>query len=297
MSLYGGIEAGGTKFVCAVGSDPTSILSETTIPTTSPNETIERVIKFFLKVQEENAIAAIGLGSFGPLDLDKTSSTFGYVRNTPKSGWANTRIVGDIREALGVPMIFDTDVNIAAFGEATWGSGQDCDPLLYLTVGTGIGGGLIVDGKPFHGLIHPEMGHMRIPHDWKRDPFPGVCIRHGDCLEGLASGPALHQRWGTPGELLPSDHEAWSLEANYLATAVTNLILTISPKRIILGGGVMRHPELLGKVRGRIRELLNDYFEHKLLRDEIAEYVTSPKLGRRSGVLGAIALARSLCES
>ena len=297
MSLYGGIEAGGTKFACAVGSDPRRILSETTIPTTNPNETIERVIQFFLKIQEENAITAIGLGSFGPLDLDRTSPTFGYVRNTPKPGWANTRIVGEIGEALGVPIVFDTDVNVAALGEATWGNGQDCDPLLYLTVGTGIGGGLIIHETPFHGLIHPEMGHIRVPHDWNRDPFPGTCIHHGDCFEGLASGPALHQRWGTPGELLPTDHEAWILEADYLAIAVTNLIFTLSPKRIILGGGVMQRTELLVNVRCKMRELLNGYFEHKLLRDEIAEYVTSPKLGNRSGVLGAIALARKACES
>jgi fructokinase len=255
------------------------------------------VIKFFLKAQEKNAITAIGLGSFGPLDLNKESSSFGWIRNTPKPGWANTRIVGDIGEALGVPIIFDTDVNIAALGEATWGNGQESDPLLYLTVGTGIGGGLIIHGKPLHGLIHPEMGHMRIPHDWKRDPFPGVCTHHGDCLEGLASGPALHQRWETPTELLPPEHEAWILEAEYLATALTNLIYTISPKRIILGGGVMQRTELLVNVRSRIRELLKDYFEHKLLRDEIAEYVTLPKLGKRSGVLGAIALARKVSGS
>jgi fructokinase len=297
MSLYGGIEAGGTKFVCAVGSDPEHILSETTIPTTKSNETIERVVEFFLKAQEEGTITAIGLGSFGPLDLNKASPFFGYIRNTPKPGWANTGIAGKIGEALRVPILFNTDANVAALGEATWGNGQGFDPLLYLTVGTGIGGGIIIHGKPLHGLIHPEMGHMRVPHDWKKDSFPGACAYHGDCLEGLASGPALHQRWGIPAELLPSNHEAWILEAQYIATGLTNLICTISPKRIILGGGVMQRTEVLGSVRGKIRELLNDYFEHKLFHEDIAEYVTPPKLGKRSGVLGAIALARKVFES
>lgn len=297
MSLYGGIEAGGTKFVCIVGSDPDHISTETTVHTTTPTETIGQVIDFFLKVKEESSITAIGVGSFGPLDLDRTSRSFGYITNTPKLGWANTDLVGRIGRALGLPIVFDTDANAAALGEATWGAAQGLDAVLYLTIGTGIGGGLIINGKPLHGLLHPEVGHMRVPHDWKRDPFPGTCPFHGDCLEGLASGPALLKRWGMPAQSLPSDHEAWTLEAQYIAAGLTNLVCAVSPQRIILGGGVMKLAELFDIIRGKAQELMNGYFDHKLFRDEITDYVVPPKLGNRSGVLGAMALAKRAFDS
>jgi fructokinase len=292
MSLYGGVEGGGTKFLCLVGSDPNHILTEAAIPTTTPDETIGHVTDFFLKVNEKSSITAIGVGCFGPLDLDRTSPSFGYITNTPKPGWANTDLVGWIGRASGLPIVFDTDANAAALGEATWGAAQGLDNVLYLTVGTGIGGGVIISGKPLHGLIHPEVGHMRVPHDWLKDPFSGSCPSHSDCLEGLASGPALLKRWGVPGESLPANHEAWALEAQYVATGLTNLICAMSPQRIILGGGVMKHAELFGMIRSKIRELMNGYLYHELLQDKIAEYVIPPRLGRRSGVLGAMALAK-----
>jgi fructokinase len=292
MSLYGGLEAGGTKFSCIIGSDPDHILSECTIPTTTPEETLRRVIDFFNTAKERTSIESIGIGSFGPIDLDRASRFFGYITNTPKPGWKNTDLIGTIGRGLKIPIVFDTDTDVAALGETTWGAAQGVDDLLYVTIGTGIGGGIIVHGKPLHGLLHPEIGHMRIPHDWKQDPFPGVCPYHGDCLEGLASGPSIHKRWGTLGESLPAHHQAWTLERQYVATGVLNLISVVSPKLIILGGGVMTRTELFDGIRSKIKELSNGYFDHIQLQDRIAEYVIPPRLGKRSGVLGALALAQ-----
>ncbi len=219
------------------------------------------------------------------MDLDRNSPTYGYITSTPKPGWANCNLAGKVEQALGVPVGFDTDVNAAALGEAEWGAGQGLSDLLYLTVGTGIGGGAIAGGNVVHGLAHPEMGHIRIPHDTARDPYPGACPFHGDCLEGLASGPAMQHRWGAPAEQLPPDHPAWALEAHYLALAVTNFALTLSPRRIILGGGVMQ-PHLFQPIRDEVQRLLNGYVRHP------AEYIVPPKLGGRSGILGALVLAR-----
>ena len=295
MPIYGGVEAGGTKFSCILGSDPDHILSERTIRTTTPEETIAQVIEFFAKAADP--VSAIGIGSFGPIDLNRSSRSFGYITNTPKPGWQNTDLIGTIGRALKVPIVFDTDTSVAALGEMKWGNAEALDHILYLTIGTGIGGGFIINGKPLHGLLHPEMGHMQIPHDWKQDPFPGTCPYHGDCLEGLASGPAVHKRWGAPGESLPSDHRAWTLETQYIAAGLVNLICALSPQRIILGGGVMRRAELFEKIRIRMKELSNRYFDHIQLQDKIAEYVVPAKLGNRVGVLGALALATAAFDS
>ena len=203
-------------------------------------------------------------------------------------------VVGTLKQALGVSVAFDTDVNAAAVGEYCWGAARDCATVVYLTVGTGVGGGVLVEGRPLHGLIHPEMGHMRLPHDWQRDPFPGACPYHGDCLEGLAAGPALRQRWGQPAETLGVDHPAWALQAHYLAVALVNLICTVSPERIVLGGGVMAQAQLMAMVRVEVQQLLNGYVQSPAILEQIEEYIVPPGLGGRAGVLGAIALAKRM---
>jgi fructokinase len=289
--LYGGIEAGGTKFVCAVGSGPDDLRAEVRFRTTTPVETINRAIAFFQQEQRRQILAAIGIASFGPVDPDPASPTFGYITSTPKPGWAQSDFAGTVKGALAVPVGLDTDVNAAALGEHRWGAARGVDSFIYLTIGTGIGGGGMINGELMHGLIHPEMGHIRVPHDWQADPYPGHCPFHGDCLEGLASGPALEKRWGQPPETLPSDHAAWNLEAHYLALAIANFICTLSPRRIVIGGGVMEQRKLLPLVRRKVRELLNSYVQAPEILQKIDDYIVPPGLGRRAGILGAIALA------
>jgi fructokinase len=289
VPLYGGIEAGGTKFVCAIGSGPDDIRAELQVPTTTPDETIDRTVEFFREWR--GRLSAIGIASFGPVDLNTLSPTYGYITSTPKPGWANTDVVNAIQYALDLPVGFDTEVNGAALGEHRWGAAQGLDTFLYLTIGTGIGGGGMVGGRPMHGLIHPEMGHMRLPRDQDTDAFQGICPFHGDCLEGLACGPALKARWGKPAEILPPDHPAWRLEGHYLALALVNLICTLSPQRVILGGGVMEERHLFSVIRAEVQELLNGYVQAPEILNDIGHYIVPPTLGGRAGVLGAIALA------
>lgn len=289
MKLYGGIEAGGTKFVCAVGSSPDDIRAEIRIPTTSPAETIQRAIQFFREQPEP--VAAVGIGSFGPVDPDPASPTYGRITSTPKAGWRDTPVRDMVADALGIPVAFDTDVNAAALGEHCWGAAQDVDSFIYLTVGTGIGGGCMVEGKLLHGLIHPEMGHVPIPRE-PHDRFPGACPFHRGCLEGMASGPALKARWGVPPEMIPADHPAWLLEAHYLAQALVSYICTLSPKRIILGGGVMQQAHLFPLIRQEVQQLLNGYVQSPAILEQIDQYIVPPGLGNRAGVLGAITLAQ-----
>lgn len=296
MKVYGGIEAGGTKFVCIMGTGPQDILAEERFPTTTPAETIARAAAFF-KRSPDLELAAIGIGSFGPVDLDPKSPTFGYITTTPKPGWVQVDLRGGIQHALNVPVAFDTDVNAAAFGEHYWvPENRPLDPLLYMTIGTGIGVGVMVNGQPLHGLLHPEAGHMLIPRDPQRDPFTGACPYHGDCFEGLAAGPAIAKRWGQAAETLPPDHPAWSLEAHYIALAVANLTLALSPQRIIIGGGVMQHEDLHAIVRRDVVQLLNGYLQSDRITRHIDQFIVPPALGHRSGVLGAIALAAALLE-
>lgn len=291
MSVYGGIEAGGTKFVCALGTGPDALRAEARFPTTTPVETLARAVAFFREAAGEHGMPdAIGVSCFGPVDPNPASNTYGYVTTTPKPGWAHTDVAGTLSRALGVPVGLDTDVNGAALGEHRWGAAQGLDTFLYLTVGTGIGGGM-AGGRLMHGLVHPEMGHIRLPHDHDADPFPGRCPYHGDCLEGLASGPAIEDRWGVRGETLPEDHPAWALEAEYLSYALLNFVVTLSPQRIILGGGVMEQPRLFPKIRTRVQALLNGYVQAPAILDGIDTFIVPPGLGNRSGVLGAIALA------
>ncbi len=290
--LCGGIEAGGTKFVCVVGSGPDDIRADARIPTTSPAETLGAVLRFFrAQTAQHGPLTAIGIGSFGPVDLHPASSRWGFITSTPKPGWANTDIAGPFRGEFGVPVAFDTDVNAAALGEWRYGAAQGLDTFLYLTVGTGIGGGGLVGGRAMHGLVHPEMGHVRVPHDLGADPFPGACPFHGDCLEGLASGSAMATRWGQPAETLPAEHPAWALEARYLALALQGLVCTLSPQRIVMGGGVMDQPHLLPHVRQQLKALLNGYIQAPEVLDDMDGYVVAPALGRRAGAIGALVLA------
>ncbi len=287
--MFGGIEAGGTKFVCAVGNGPDELKEVVRFPTTSPEETIGRAIDFFSKYNDE--LAAIGIASFGPVDPNPKSPTYGYITSTPKPGWANTDLAGEIHKALNQPFVFDTDVNGAALGEYKWGAGRDVDSVLYLTVGTGIGGGAILNGQRLHGLLHPEMGHLMVPRA-PGDTFPGICPYHGDCLEGMATGPALKARWGTSAENLPPDHEAWDIEAWYLAMALVNYILILSPHLIIMGGGVMEQKQLFPKIRKLVQDKLNGYVATPAITSDINTYIVPPALGNQAGVLGSIALAQ-----
>jgi fructokinase len=237
------------------------------------------------------------VGSFGPLDPERRSPGYGRITTTPKPGWANTDVAGPLGEALGLPVAFDTDVNAAALGEARWGCAQGLENFLYLTIGTGIGGGAITEGRILHGLVHPEMGHILIPHDFALEPFAGICPYHRDCLEGLASGPAIQARWGKPAEELPREHPAWELVAHYLALALANFVCTLSPERIALGGGVMKQRQLFPMIRAKLQTTLNRYVQAPEILTEIDTYVVPPALGDRAGVLGAIALARQIVES
>jgi fructokinase len=287
--MFGGIEAGGTKFVCGIGSGPLDLIKAQFV-TSTPEVTLAQTIGFF----KEHACAnleAVGIGSFGPVELNRLSPAYGHITSTPKVGWQNFDLAGTVARALNVRVGFDTDVNGAILSEARWGAAQGLTDALYLTIGTGIGGGALVNGQVAHGLLHPEMGHLRLPHDLVRDPFPGACPFHGDCLEGLASGPAMQKRWGSPAATLPPDHPAWPLEAHYLALALVNLTVTLSPRRILLGGGVMQQPQLFKMIRTEFTQLLNGYVRHPAILDQLDEYIQPPKLGNDAGILGALVLA------
>ena len=286
---YGGIEAGGTKWVCAIGDGPADLRDTVTFPTTTPEETIARAAEFFAN---NGAIVAVGVGSFGPIDVRRSSSTWGRITTTPKPGWTDTDVVAPLSRALGVPVAFDTDVNAAALGEQRWGAAAGLETFCYITIGTGIGGGGMVNGRLMHGLLHPEFGHMRIPHDRERDPFDGVCPYHGDCFEGLASGGSIRQRWGAPGDALTDNAEVWELEAGYIALGLVNVICTLSPERIVIGGGVMKQASLLPLVRREVQRLLAGYIDAPELGDGLDQFIVAPALGDRAGVLGAIELAR-----
>lgn len=290
MTLYGSIEGGGTKFVCAVGNTPDDLREVVSFPTTTPDETLSRAISFLTL---HGPLDAIGLAMFGPLDLNPSSATYGTVRATPKPGWSGADVVTPFVDAFGVPVGFDTDVNGAALGEGRWGAGRDLDVFLYITVGTGIGGGGLINGRPMHGLVHPEIGHLRIPRH-PEDPFPGRCPFHGDCLEGLAAGPAIADRWGKPAGELGSDLDrAIEFEAHSLGNAMAGLALVVSPERIILGGGVMGIPGLLEATRGQMIESLGGYVDAPAIVGGATDFLVAPELGSRSGVLGGLVLAES----
>jgi fructokinase len=282
MSVFGGIETGGSKWECAIGTSPDDLRATATIPTRTPNETLDQAVAFF---EREGPVDALGIGSFGPIDKKPDSPTWGYITSTPKPGWANTDLAQEVRRRLSVPVAFDTDVNAAALGEHRWGATQGLETFCYVTVGTGIGGGGMTHGALLDGLVHPEFGHMRIPHDLDRDPFAGVCPYHGDCWEGLASGRAIEARGGGRTD--------WDLQAHYLALGLVSVICILSPERIVVGGGVMTHTGLIALVQRQVRALMNGYLDAPAIQDRIEDYVTLPALAPRSGVLGAIALAET----
>jgi fructokinase len=287
MSI-GGIEAGGTHWTCAVGQGDGEVERSETFLTTTPAETLIRAIEFFAAVPD---LEGVGVGAFGPVEVNRSSPRWGTITTTPKPGWRDTDVVTPLAAALGVPVALDTDVNAAATGEWRHGAAQGLDTFVYLTVGTGIGGGVFANGRPVHGLLHPEVGHMLVPHDRERDPFPGCCPFPRDCLEGLASGTALRERWGRPGEEL-TDPAVWELEAEYLVLGLVNVVLVLAAERIIVGGGVGGAPGLLPLVRGRLLDLLAGYVDAPRLTTGIDDYLVAPGLGPRSGVVGAIELAR-----
>ena len=298
--LIGAIEAGGTKFVCAVGTGPGErLLARESFPTGADPEALLEKVAGWLTAQELKfgRLAALGIASFGPVDLDPASPTWGYITSTPKAGWQYTDLVGGLRRRLGeLPVGFDTDVNGAALGEHAWGAARGLDDFIYLTVGTGIGGGGMVSGRMMHGLLHPEMGHMVLPRI-AGDDFPGVCPFHGDCWEGLCTGPAMNARAGAPAETLAADHPAWELETQYLALALANLIYVASPRRIIIGGSVRKAGQLgeerfFRLVRDRVRGVLNGYLGSPALGEGIDDFIVAPVLGDDAGVCGAIALGQ-----
>lgn len=281
----GAIEAGGTKILCGIGNERGIIEQKISFPTEAPALAMERIIEYF----KDKDIGAIGIGSFGPIDIDPSSSTYGYVTTTPKTGWSGFDFVGALKKAFNVPFGWDTDVNAAAFGEAKWGAATGLDSCVYYTIGTGIGVGVYAEGKLIHGLVHPEGGHI-LPRRHKDDPFEGICPYHGDCLEGMASGPAIEKRWKVRGSELPLDHPGWATEAYYIAQAVAGTILLLSPKKVILGGGVMRQQQLYPMIRGEVRKLFNDYISSAAVTSRIDDYIVSPGLGDNSGLCGALAL-------
>jgi fructokinase len=263
-----------------------------TLPTTTPGETIARAAAFFAP---HGPLDAVGVGCFGPLDLRPSSPTWGHITTTPKPGWSDTDVAGLLGRALGAPVALDTDVNAAALGEHRYGAARGLETFCYITVGTGIGGGAYANGGLMHGLVHPEFGHMRVPHDRARDPFEGVCPFHGDCLEGLASGEAIRARWGYAGE--GTLHEtARELEAEYLALGLVNVSLVLSPERIVLGGGVLGQPGLLERVQARARELFAGYLAVPELGARIDGFIVAPGLGDRAGIVGSLVLAGELAE-
>lgn len=284
----GAIEAGGTKFVCGIGNDRGEIAESISFPTGEPQTTLGRVIAYFKEKQAD----AIGIGSFGPIDIRKDSPTYGYVTTTPKPGWGNFDFLGTLRREFPVPFGWDTDVNAAAFGEATWGAARGLDSCLYYTVGTGVGIGVYSEGKLVHGLIHPEGGHV-LTRRHPDDDFAGVCPFHGDCLEGMASGPALEKRWKVKGHELPADHPAWEIEAFYLAQSIAGAILLLSPEKVILGGGVMQQAQLYPLIREAVKRNLNGYLNAGAILEHIDDYIVPPGLGQQAGLCGALALGLS----
>lgn len=283
--IIGAIEAGGTKMVCGIGNENGDVIDRVSIPTTSPDETFALMIDYFKKYD----IEAMGIGSFGPLDLAPESPTYGYITATPKPGWNNTDFVGTFKNAFNVPVGFDTDVNGAVLGEVTYGAAKGAKSAIYITIGTGVGVGVYYEGKLFHGLVHPEAGHillMRHPGD----TYKGKCPFHANCMEGLASGPALMERWGKPAIELSDRKEVWEMESYYIAQAISNYVLCYSPEKIILWGGVMHQEQMFDMVRGKVKEMLGGYVASKVFDGDLSDYIIAPGLGEDPGIKGAIKL-------
>jgi fructokinase len=281
--MLGAVEAGGTKFVCAIGDEAGKIIERIQIPTTVPEETMPKVIEFF----KGYPLEAIGVGSFGPLNLDKESPRYGYITSTPKPGWRNYPIVRTLENEFGIPIGFNTDVNAAALGEAIYGAAKGLDSCLYITIGTGIGAGAVVHGKLLQGLSHPEMGHILVRRH-PVDEYRGNCPYHGDCLEGLASGPAIEARWVAKGVDLGDRPEVWDLQGYYIAQALMQYMLILSPKKVILGGGIMHQKQLFSSIYKNLKEIIADY----IILPELSDYIVSPGLGDDAGITGSLMLAQ-----
>ncbi|PKG23435.1 ROK family protein [Niallia nealsonii] len=291
MSLFGAIEAGGTKFVCAVGTVDGKIEERISIPTRTPEETIPKVIAFF----QQHVIEAIGIGSFGPIDVDKKSNTYGNITTTPKTAWKDYPLLQTIKDAFSIPVGFNTDVNVAALGEAILGAAKGVDNCLYITVGTGIGAGAYINGELLQGLTHPEMGHILVRRH-PNDAYKGRCPYHADCLEGLAAGPAIEERWGKKAIELSDKEEVWDMEGFYIAQSLMQYILVLSPKKIILGGGVMNQTHVLTYIYKYLQELLNGYLSFEEISTNIKNYIVKPGLGDNAGITGALLLAEKEWE-
>ncbi|MFC4598467.1 ROK family protein [Cohnella hongkongensis] len=290
--LIGAVEAGGTKFVCGIGNEKGEVLDRISFPTEQPEKTLAQVISYF----RDKQVASIGIGSFGPINIDRASPQYGYVTTTPKPGWSNYPVLPELKKALDVPIGWDTDVNAAALGEATWGAAKGLDSCLYYTIGTGVGVGVYAEGRMVHGLVHPEGGHV-LTRRHPDDTYEGRCPYHGDCLEGMAAGPALEGRWKVKGSELPADHPAWEMEAFYIGQALVSAILLLSPKKIILGGGVMHQLQLFPLIREQVRSGLNGYVASPALEPGgIDDYIVPPGLGDNAGLCGSIALGLRVYE-
>lgn len=292
MKLLGAVESGGTKFVCGVGTADGQVVDRVSFPTTTPEETMKRVIDYF----KTKDISAMGVGSFGPVDPRKDSPTYGYITSTPKPHWGGYNLLGELKKHFNVPMEFDTDVNGAALGEAKFGAARGLLSCMYITVGTGIGAGALVDGKLVHGLSHPEMGHILVRRH-PEDTYEGKCPYHKDCLEGLAAGPSIEARWSVKGSELSTDHPAWEMIAYYLAQAMMNYILILSPEKMIMGGGVMKQKQLFPLIHRNLFEILNGYIQNDAILKNIEEYIVYLELGDHAGLCGALALAVLALES
>jgi fructokinase len=293
-ALYGAIEAGGTKFDCAVARGADEVLASERLPTTTPDETFTQVVRFFESAQlRHGALSAFGVASFGPIDLDTRSSAYGHILATPKAGWSHYDLRARLRERFDRPIYLDTDVNAAALAEWRHGAGSAIGSLVYVTVGTGIGGGAVLAGSTVSGLWHPEMGHIRVQRHHQDQTFAGICPFHGDCLEGLANGPAIIARWGVPMSSLLREQTACSIIGSYLGQLAATLALLLAPERIVFGGGVMTGGALLPYIRHSAKQQLGGYLGHPLLQGSLDEFITGPGLGDRSGITGAILLAQS----
>jgi fructokinase len=283
--LYGALEAGGTKMVMAIGNENGEILEQVSIPTEAPAVTVPKMIDYY----KDKDIKALGIGCFGPVDLDRTSDTYGYITSTPKTAWVNYDIVGNIKKGLNIPIGFDTDVNASALGEATWGSMKGLPSGIYITIGTGIGVGVYQNGGLLHGNLHPEAGHILLGKH-PEDTFEGVCPYHKNCLEGLASGPSIERRWNKKAIELKDNPKVWEMEAYYIAQGIVNYILTLAPHRIVLGGGVMHQEQLFSLIRSKVAELLNGYVKTKELSHP-EDYIVPAALKDNQGIMGCLRLA------
>lgn len=282
----GALEAGGTKMVCAIGNEKGEIFEQVSIPTETPEVTIPAIIEYF----RDKDIEALGVACFGPVELDKTSEKYGYITSTTKLAWRNTPVVGTLRDALRCPVGFDTDVNGSVLGEATFGQAKGKKNVIYITIGTGVGAGIIVEGNLVHGMLHPEAGHVLMrPH--KDDTFEGHCVYHKCCLEGMAAGPAIEARWGRKAAELANDPVVWDMEAYYIAQALCDYIFTVSPEMIILGGGVMHQEQLFPLIRSKVTEMLGGYVQAEEIAD-IDHYIVPASLHDDQGIMGCLELAR-----